>query len=386
MLAKKALHTSLFKKSVLILIFFFLTLQAYYFYGIGIAPFPLIASLLIISYSFNKKSSKQILFYSYSLVLLFIISSIWGFFFQLDFYYTNSILGILLGPIILNYSIIFLKNIDINLIHKILFCVLSIHLACFLIQFVAFILLGVNVDFLEFVTGETSRYEAFGAITGLIRPTGVFNEPATYSYYIFILVYFRFLCVNKLMWFDQLALISILFTLSLSGFFLYAFFQFYYWVLYKGNFNSIVFFSILLLIAAYILLVIFEDTINIYLMSRLSEVENDNSINTRFSDGLIYFIQLPIHYLLFGLGIGNYTREISTSASGWMAIVTTFGIFPGAVFLIILAKYLINLKVKFVKIIPMAILLFSTVTPMQVMFWVLLSFFIVDNMNFKLDA
>jgi hypothetical protein len=385
MLAKTELRTSSFKKLVLILIFFFLTLQAYYFYGIGIAPFPLIALFGIIVYSFNKKSSKQILIYSYSLALLFIISSIWGVFFQLDFYYINSILGILLGPIILNYFIVFFKNIDINLIHKILFWVLSIHLACFLVQFVAFMLFGLNVDFLEFVTGETSRYEAFGAITGLIRPTGVFNEPATYSYYIFILVYFRFLCVNKLMWFDQIALISILFTLSLSGFFLYAFFQFYYWILFKGNFNSIVFFSILILIASYILLVVFEDSINIYLVSRLSEAENDNSMNTRFSDGLLYFFRLPIYYLLFGLGIGNYAREISTSASGWMSIITTFGILPGVVFLLIISKYLIHLRVKFVKIIPVAILLFSTVTPMQVIFWVLLSFFIVDNSNFKLN-
>jgi hypothetical protein len=247
-------------------------------------------------------------------------------------------------------------------------------------------LFGINIDYLQFVTGEASRYEAYGAITGLIRPTGVFNEPATYSYYVFILVYLRFLCFNKINGFDQLALITMLFTLSLSGFFLYSFFQFYYWILYKSNFKSIILFCVLISIFLYVVLVIFEDSINIYLMSRISDAENDNSMNTRFSDGIVYFMSLPTQYILFGLGIGNYTRHISTSASGWMAILTTFGLIPGISFFAIISKYFNYLKVKFVTIIPLFILLFSTITPMQVIFWVILSFFVCQKYNHQIYA
>lgn len=130
----------------------------------------------------------------------------------------------------------------------------------------------------------------------------------------------------------------------------------------------------------------FEDTINLYLVSRLSDAENDNSMNTRFSDGIIYFINLPLNYVFFGLGVGNYTKNISTTASGWMSIITTFGIVPGASFLFITFKYLKYLRVKFVIVIPLIILLFSTITPMQVIFWVVLSFFVVSNSNIEINA
>lgn len=386
MLANSVIKTSLLKKSALVLIFFFLSLQSYYFYNIGIAPFPLVSLIGIIIFSNKSRVPNEIKLYSFSLCILFIISSLWGFFFQLDLYYINSVVGIFLGAFILIFTTRFIKSFNIVLIYRVLAIVLIIHLICFWLQFGLYMLIGVNLDFLEFVTGEASRFEAYGAITGLIRATGVFNEPATYSYYIFTIVYLRFLCFKKINWFDQFSLISILFTLSLSGFFLYSFFQFYYWILYKGNINSIVFFSILIFVVFYIVQFIFEDTINLYLISRLSDAENDNSMNTRFSDGIIYFINLPINYVIFGLGIGNYTKNISTTASGWMSIITTFGIIPGSFFLFITFKYLRYLKVKLVSVIPLIILLFSTITPMQVIFWVVLSFFIVNNSNVKINA
>jgi hypothetical protein len=380
------IQPSFFKKSVLALIFFLVTLQSYYFYEIGLAPFPILAFIGILLFPNNRNSPVIIVNISYFLGVLFVISSIWGFFFQLDFFYINSIIGILFGPFIIIHFVKFLIGRDINLIHNILAIVLFTHLVCFLIQFASYMLFGINIDYLQFVTGEASRYEAYGAITGLIRPTGVFNEPATYSYYVFILVYLRFLCFNKINGFDQLALITMLFTLSLSGFFLYSFFQFYYWILYKGNFKSIILFSVLISIFLYVVIVVFEDSINIYLMSRISDAENDNSMNTRFSDGIVYFMSLPTQYILFGLGIGNYTRYISTSASGWMAILTTFGLIPGVSFFAIIGKYFNYLNVKFVTIIPLFILLFSTITPMQVIFWVILSFFVCQKYNHQIYA
>lgn len=386
MLTNSYIKPSLIKKSALVLIFFFLSLQSYYFYNIGIAPFPLVSLIGIIVFSDRNRISNQIKIYPFSLFILFTISSLWGFFFQLDLYYVNSVIGIFLGTFILIFTTKFLKSYNIDLIYRVLAIVLIIHLICFWLQFGLYMLIGVNLDFLEFVTGEASRFEAYGAISGLIRATGVFNEPATYSYYIFTIVYLRFLCFKKINWFDQFALISILFTLSLSGFFLYSFFQFYYWVLFKGNINSIVFFSILIFIVFYIVQFVFEDTINLYLVSRLSDAENDNSMNTRFSDGIIYFINLPLNYVIFGLGVGNYTKNISTTASGWMSIITTFGIVPGASFLFITFKYLKYLRVKFVTVIPLIILLFSTITPMQVIFWVVLSFFVVSNSNIEINA
>ena len=352
-------------------IIFLLTLQSYYFYEIRLSPFPLLSFFLFFITQEKIKFDKSIFILSASFLSLFLLSIIIGIIQKLDIIYINSVYGILLGPIFLLLFINFLNKIGKINYSKVISIVLALHLIFFFFQFFSFFLFNLEIDYLKLITGEESRFNGYGAISDLIRCTGLFNEPATYSYFIFSLVYIRFLCNMNLSLIDHIGLLSILLTFSFSGIGLFVFMHCYYWIIIKKNVKSLVVFLFLILAIIWIVEIFFNETLKFYLINRIMSFDSDNSTNTRLSDGFNFFFSLPFSYQIFGIGVGNYSFQVSTTASSYMYIFTTFGFALGFMFLILFILYFCKFKINFIYIIPIFALLFTTLVPMMIYFWFL---------------
>ena len=99
----------------------------------------------------------------------------------------------------------------------------------FFVQFITYYATGNFLDYLEPITGESQRAlggsYTFSALNiKLIRATGLFNEPGSYSTFVF-LTYAILQIVRKnlngdlsITLFDGLVLMSILLTFSIFGF------------------------------------------------------------------------------------------------------------------------------------------------------------------------
>ncbi len=211
------------------LLLFFSTLQCYYFYQIKLAPFPMLGVLIFISVFIIQAlkifhiSNKQFIskdkinqitcgnineefipnynnnvfpsFKTKPFICFFVlftltsISTIITFFHTGFNFYLNPENGIYLNPIIGFFCgtiiafLIFTSEIKTKIILNIVRIVLLIHLLFFCFQLLIYYSSHTYVDFLMPFTGENQRYFSY-AIAPFIRPTGLFNEPATYSFFI----------------------------------------------------------------------------------------------------------------------------------------------------------------------------------------------------------
>jgi hypothetical protein len=352
---------------------FLITLQSYYFYNIKLAPFPIIGSLILFLVGINDKISKETLKITFYLFILFLISTLWAFINKLDFIYLNSIIGTLLG---LCFFIIFQKyfrNLDKEHVTKIINRVIALHLIFFIIQFSAFYLGGILIDYLYPITGEASRFFFGGALTGLVRCTGLYNEPATYSYYVGGLVFLNILLQKKIDKISIFAIVTIALTLSISGILLSSFIYFYYSFFISKRVKNIFIFIIVSMFIMTIVLLYFNDNVYVYLFERFSNLSDDNSTNIRFFDSFDFLKSKNFLVQLFGVGLGNYTNDVSLTPSGIIGLISSLGFVGYIIFSSILYYY--TKKNGVINFIMLNIFLFSTITVQTIFFWFLFSIF-----------
>jgi|688.fasta_scaffold23377_2 hypothetical protein len=169
-------------KLFIALLFIGISLQSFYFYQFGSPLFSLI-SLLILSLIVIKDlklniNNSNYVFIFYILILLFSFLSL--------FYFDEH----LVLTKILGFFIVFLACFTSNILYKsydILYLIriyLKIHVFFFYLQFFAYYLFKIHLDFLYPITGEEQR--VFGGnfelpyLNAFMRPSGLFNEPGTY--------------------------------------------------------------------------------------------------------------------------------------------------------------------------------------------------------------
>lgn len=352
---------------------FFITLQSYYFYNIKLAPFPILGSLILLLFGIKNNPSKDTVKIVGILTGFFFISTIWAFFNKLDFIYFNSIIGSLVG---LLFFVIFdkhFKNYDNYSVTRVINAVISIHLFFFIFQFSAFYIFGILIDFLYPITGEESRFFFGGALTGLVRCTGLYNEPATYSYYVGGLVFLNILLLKKINIISKFGLISIALTLSISGILLSIIIYFYYSFFISKKIKNILFFSTVSFLVMAIILLYFNDNVYMYLFDRFSNLSDDTSTNTRFFDSFDFLKSKNILIQLFGVGLGNYTNDVSLTPSGIIGLISSFGFVGYIIFSSSL--YFYTQKSGIINFIMLNIFLFSTITIQTVFFWFLFSIY-----------
>ena len=173
------------------LLFVGVSLQSYYFYGIGL-PLISIASLLIMSGTlFIVSLEKGIRFpknASTGVALGYILILFWSMI-GLLYYGDNpdakrfvAFLVIIFGALV---AVTLIRRIPLeNLVRF----YLLFHVSFFFVQFIAYYAAGYKIDFLAPVTGEEQRMFvyllAFPIADQFMRAAGLFNEPGTYATFV----------------------------------------------------------------------------------------------------------------------------------------------------------------------------------------------------------
>ena len=211
-----------------------ITLDSYYFYQVGAPVFPLLAacmSVVFVIYNYRKVNFSEIIVNQKKVLFIFaylaISSIVIGLFYQTAVFEKRIPALVFSLPIIIHAGYLFHSRPD--LLKSGLKIVLSIHLLFFFVQFITYYATGNFLDYLEPITGESQRAlggsYTFSALNiKLIRATGLFNEPGSYSTFVF-LTYAILQIVRKnlnedlsITLFDGLVLMSILLTFSIFGF------------------------------------------------------------------------------------------------------------------------------------------------------------------------
>ncbi|MDH1994806.1 hypothetical protein N5J40_08295 [Aeromonas caviae] len=134
---------------------------------------------------------------------------------EVNFFFSTS-LKFLLCFIFLNQTF----N-EKEILLKVVSCVLSLHLAVFYIQFfTVYLTQGIYIDLLEPFTGEYARYSwnvNVPFIGQTFRPTGMYNEPSTYSAYMLGLFLILSSLTNNLGKIGYLTILSFFLSLSFAS-------------------------------------------------------------------------------------------------------------------------------------------------------------------------
>jgi len=369
------------KRFLLFLATFFITLQAYYFYQISLSPLPVLGGLLFVLMGFKTSLSKEVILRVSIILVFFSFSLIWGIINLVDFIYVNTIIGSFVNLIFLIFFIEVFKNLYSGIVSNILKYILIIHLIFFFIQFIAFYLFGNFLDFLGPVTGEISRIEFGGSITGFARCTGLYNEPAAFSYFLGATIYLRMSLSKQVDFISFLALISLIITLSISGIIL-SFILYTYYVLFIkkkviGILSLILFLSLLIIFT----MIYFNDSIYSYVFDRLTNFSDDTSVNIRFTSSLDYLKSSGILTKMFGLGLGNSVKDVGLATSGMVGIFSSFGIIGSFSFLLIL--FFVIKPHFFSDFLFFLLFLLSTITIQTVFFWFLFSIIYCNENYYK---
>ncbi len=206
-------------KFVVVFLFF---LQSYYFYQFGIAPFPIIGVLLLIVLFIlyqNWHIPSSFLKYFIIVLMLMVLSVFGTFLLNNDSVMLPTLLFTQVGFFLVALTVVLIgSTFRRNDLDRICYFLLILQVFFFYIQFFSYHLVHLRLDFLAPVTGEIQRN--FNG-RGLFRGSGLFNEPATYSQCISMLILLslnQIISKNKIAVF-LIALASIYLSLSLLGFF-----------------------------------------------------------------------------------------------------------------------------------------------------------------------
>lgn len=171
------------------IVLFLLSLQGFYFFSLGLAPFALLGAFLIIligiiSFSSIPKKPKKETFTPllfYSLIFLFSIISI---FFYNDVADIKRLFAFILVILLALLTPYVFKG---GAIEKALLFTLIIHISYFYLQFTAYYLFSIDIDIINLITGHAQK--GWGGSFSLDniklrRLGGLYNEPGTYATFI----------------------------------------------------------------------------------------------------------------------------------------------------------------------------------------------------------
>ena len=300
---------------------FLLSCWGIYFIDLGLPILSIVGSLIFLVaapslFSFGSialSSYKGIALGALSLVVITLISAAYGLLIGLD----SSIkapLGMTLGALLFGCVVIGRENI---LFRESLFRAFTIvgllHFALFLYQFLNYQAFGVLVDYVEWLTGEPSRF-LHGTLNDSPRFTGAFSEPAQHSTFVFLILFLRVSARQfRLNVIDLLFMFEILMTWSAYGTFLLLM------CVAPALFRSRYFLRAAPLFAVVLFVFITygpEESLE-NLSSRIEDPLQDSSGSHRFVEGYEAFIKLSPTHQVFGFGLGNkIVTEITIGSHG----------------------------------------------------------------------
>jgi hypothetical protein len=299
-------------------ILFFFTLWDFYFgeYAQGYRLFEIYGFIFLIIYegfvffNFKKislsKSFKRNSSYLFIFILVFLIGGLrgiandWNNFFK-------PCLGIFLG--LLTFLFFYLREFKLNILIFYLSALIYIHVFLLTIQCIIFYTFNYLINFHELI-GVDPR--VFGEI---FRPSGLFQEPAHFALFTFMLFSLRYQIVRK---FDLVGYIALFGMLLSFSFFSYLTVVIYIAFIFRKNIKLVILFALFLFILFSISNIINIEGLS-YILDRVNNFSNDNSFIARYSgleNILVFSNNFP--YSILGVGLTNDYLFLGSSGLGFI--------------------------------------------------------------------
>lgn len=214
--------------------------------------------------------------------------------------------------------------------------VVIIFLTTFFIQVFLLYSKGYHLDYLELIMGREQRITGTAGVKGIYRPSGMFNEPGSFTVFMYAVLFARYLLNKKFDLLFVLGIFATLVTLSAqaiaSFFLLISLFAIVYFfdvltslkikknILYFFVLVILVFFSFIIYFIEYVIL--FID----YFVNRFSSASGDGTVSIRFF-ALHNVSEQSALTIVFGIGFNNSGLGYLINDTGfWFSSYSMFGL------------------------------------------------------------
>lgn len=313
----------------------------------------LAASLLLFSIQLLTRDSKQaIIYYCKWFYFGLAIIVLYGIKFltideDVDIYFLDAFINKFIYLCVILFSgIAIYVEVNRNNLLKFLPLLISIHVIIFYIQFITYYATGYYLDFVYPITGEESRYKFFetsNTYSGIIRATGFYVEPSTYTgaisclfgaYLVLIKRTFNILTI--------FTLLSMFLSLATSGIIIASLFTLY--LLICNSSGKTFLLTLIFCVLAAVVFGVWFDTIMEYLNLQIDKFERGAGARTGLlpfvlgREGLDVFIgKGPFYFekeILYKLPITGDGTIVTINDSGLVIfLMLQFGILGAALFL-----------------------------------------------------
>lgn len=231
----------------------------------------------------------------------------------------------------------FINNQRCNsILLKSLSFVLVVFLITFFVQVFLLYTKGYHLNYLEMIMGREQRISGTAGVKGIYRPSGMFNEPGSFTVSMYAVVFSRYLLNKKFDVLFWLGILATLVTLSaqavLSFFLMISLFTAIYLfeilmrlkIKRKALYLSVLFFFFILILGFYFLdhIGLFVD----YFINRFSTISGDGTVSVR-SFALLNALQQSPITLVFGIGFNNNGLGYLINDTGfWFSSYSMFGV------------------------------------------------------------
>jgi hypothetical protein len=272
----------------------------------GVRWFVILSFLILVLFSpyckIGKSNIKFVITF-YIFFLLNVVISILSFKVKPHYF---SYIGFILCPAYFLLLVGFYTH-RVKLLVKHLKVVLAIHLFFFYLQLFTFLIFDYTIDFIEFITHEPQR--TIGGIFTkhtIIRSSGLFNEPASYSIFVVSMLLCLLFNNKKITFLMLVAIMSVVLSFSASGImFLVVLIVL---VFIKKSFfikNLLIKISVVIVALVGINIYFGEKRVFEVFTSKLLNFQDSTSFQFRIGKIFDVFGDLNLYQKLFGLGFGN---------------------------------------------------------------------------------